>query len=221
MIKAVIFDMDGVLINSEPLWKKAEQKVFRTVGIELNDELCNNTTGLDNLSTVKFWHSYKPWKNKSVEEIAEAITNEIIVLLSENHIIKEGVEEIINWFGEKKIPVAVASSSEMKIIIAVLEKLKLKDKFAAIYSSEYEEYGKPHPGVYISTAKLLKTNPEKCLAFEDSFYGMLAAKSARMKVVAVLEEKDLESSKYGFADHKIVSFKNFKEEDFEFLNSML
>ena len=131
---------------------------------------------------------------------------------------KKGVKKVIDFFSELHLPLAVASSSEMKIIHAVLEKIKLKDKFAAIHSSEYEEFGKPHPAVYISAAGTLKIKPENCLAFEDSFYGALAAKSARMKVVVVLDRKDYLSSRYDFTDMKIETLDSFGRKEFEMIN---
>ncbi len=218
MINAVIFDLDGVIIDSEPLWKKAEQKVFKTVGITLTDSLCNQTTGLDNISTVKYWYSCKPWKNKSVEQVAKEIRNEIIILISSDGVPVIGIYEIVRFFSERNIEMAVASSSEMKIIQAVLEKLKLKDKFAAVYSSEYEEYGKPHPAVYIKTARLLNKKPENCLVFEDSFYGALAAKSARMKVVSLLDKELYKNTRFDFVDMKINSFSSFGIKEFELIN---
>ncbi|HJX71575.1 MAG TPA: HAD-IA family hydrolase, partial [Bacteroidales bacterium] len=87
-----------------------------------------------------------------------------------------------------------------------------------IHSSEYEEFGKPHPAVYISAARLLDVKPESCLAFEDSFFGALAAKSARMKVVAVLDKKDYVSSRFDFTDLRITSLDSFGMHEFEDLN---
>jgi len=209
MTEGVIFDLDGILIDSEPMWKKAEQKVFKSVGLNLTDEMCRNTTGLDNMSTVKYWFSRIPWSSKSPEQVADEIADEVMKLISEKGVRREGVDGIIRFFEERNIPMGVASSSGMKIIQAVLEKLKLKDKFAAIHSSEFEEFGKPHPGVYLSSARLLRADPEKCLAFEDSFYGALAAKAARMKVVIIPDEKEYDHPRFGFADLRIRSFREF------------
>lgn len=221
MIEAVIFDLDGVLIDSEPLWKKAEQKVFKTVGINLTDKMCRNTTGLDNLSTVKYWYAHKAWKKKSINQVATEITDEVLMLLQSHEFVNEDVDRIINYFEEKNIPMAIASSSEMKIILAVLEKLKLRDKFAAVHSSEFEEFGKPHPSVYLSASKMLSTAPERCLVFEDSFNGAIAAKSARMKVVLVPDNEDYKNTRFDFVDLKIKSIGEFNEDDFEALNNKI
>jgi sugar-phosphatase len=218
MIDGVVFDLDGVIIDSEPLWKIAEKKVFKTVGIELTTDMCRETMGLDNMSTVRYWNSFKPWKNKSPEQVAAEISVEVMSLIHQLGKPKEGVIRIIDFFSELSIPIAVASSSDTKIIEAALEKIKLKDKFAAVHSSEYEEFGKPHPAVYISAARLLHIKPENCLAFEDSFFGALAAKSARMKVVSVLESTDYSGTRFDFTDLKIKSLNAFGMNEFEKLN---
>jgi sugar-phosphatase len=218
MIEGVIFDLDGVIIDSEPLWKIAEKKVFNTVGIELTTDMCRQTTGLDNISTVRHWYAYKPWKSKSLEQVAAEILDQLVLLVKQQGKAKEGIKRVIDLFSDLKIPLAVASSSEMKIINMILEKINFKDKFAAIHSSEYEEFGKPHPAVYISTARMLQIEPARCLAFEDSFYGALAAKSARMKVVAVLDRKDYLSSRFDFTDLKLDKLDSFGIDEFRSLN---
>lgn len=218
MIDGVVFDLDGIIVDSEPLWKIAEKKVFKTVGIELTTDMCCQTMGLDNMSTVRYWNSLHPWKNKTLGQVASEISDEVRSLIHQLGEPKEGVKRIIDFFDDLSIPLALASSSKMKIIDAALEKIKLRDKFAAIHSSEYEEFGKPHPAVYISAARMLDVKPENCLAFEDSFFGALAAKSARMKVVAVLDRKNYISSRFDFTDLKITSLDSFGMQEFEDLN---
>jgi sugar-phosphatase len=85
-------------------------------------------------------------------------------------------------------------------------------------SSEKEEYGKPHPGVYLTTAQKLQTDPRNCLAFEDSFNGAIAAKAARMKVVTVPDPADFNDRRFDFSDLKLSSLLEFTEEKFDLLN---
>ena len=103
----------------------------------------------------------------------------------------------------------------------MLRTFKLENEFPVIHSSEVEKSGKPHPAVYISTAKLLNVSPHKCLAFEDSFYGALSAKSAGMKVVAILEKEDYDNSKFDFVDLKLSSFEEFNEETLNYINNLI
>lgn len=220
MINAAIFDLDGVLINSEPLWKEAEKKIFKKVGINLTKEMCKQTTGLDCLDTVMHWYNYKPWKNISPEKIRDELNTEVLKLIGQKGRAVEDAERVLDLCLDKNIKTAVASSSPLYLINATLDILKINDKFSIIHSSENEESGKPHPAVYISTASLLNTDPDKCIAFEDSFYGALSAKSARMKVVAILNNEDFKNPKFDFVDLKLYSFKEFREEHFKYLNSL-
>ena len=212
MVNAAIFDLDGVLIDSEPLWKEAEKKIFKTVGITLTTDMCRQTTGLDCIDTVKHWYNYKSWKGKKPEKLRDEIYSEVINLIKTKGRLKKDVDKVLNIIKKKNITAAVASSSPLEIIETVLHTMKLDKEFSVTHSSEFEKFGKPHPAVYISTAKLLGTEPDKCLAFEDSFYGALSAKSARMKVVAILEKDDYDNTKFDFVDLKINSFAEFNEE---------
>ncbi len=221
MINAAIFDLDGVLIDSEPLWKEAEKKIFKTVGINLTTEMCRQTTGLDCIDTVKHWYDYKPWKDKEPEKIRDELYAEIINLIKTKGRLKKDVEKVLKIIKKKNITAAIASSSPLEIIQTVLRTFKLNNEFPVIHSSEVEKSGKPHPAVYISTAKLLNVSPDKCLAFEDSFYGALSAKSAGMKVVAILEKEDYGNSKFDFVDLKLSSFEEFNEETLNYINNLI
>jgi HAD superfamily hydrolase (TIGR01509 family) len=221
MINAAIFDLDGVLIDSEPLWKEAEKKIFKTVGINLTTDMCRQTTGLDCIDTVKHWYDYKPWKDKKPEKLRDQIYSEFIDLIKSKGRLKKDVEKVLKIIKKKNITVAIASSSPLVIIKTILHTFKLNNEFSVIHSSELEKSGKPHPAVYISTAKLLNIRPDKCLAFEDSFYGALSAKSARMKVVALLEKEEYNNPKFDFVDLKLSSFKEFNEETLDYLNNLI
>ncbi len=221
MINAAIFDLDGVLIDSEPLWKEAEQKIFKTVGITLTNEMCRQTTGLDCIDTVRHWYNFKPWKGKKHEKIRDEIYTELKNLIKTKGRLKKDVEKTLRIISKNNIPLAIASASPMDIILAVLNTFKLDNEFNVVYSSESEKFGKPHPAVYISTARLLNVNPVNCMAFEDSFYGALAAKSARMKVVVILEKEDYDNPKFNFVDLRLGSFKEFDEETLSYFNNLI
>jgi len=171
-IKAVIFDMDGVLIDSEFLWRRAIVKVFNNIDVLLTIEMCKVTMGLRIDEVVDYWELKYSIKKIKKEKIVANILQELINLVKTEGKIIEGVDSIIALFASQKIPMAIASSSPTAVINAVLKKTLIKDKMTVIHSAENEPYGKPHPSVYITTAKKLGVLPNQCLAFEDSLNGV-------------------------------------------------
>lgn len=190
MIKAVIFDMDGLLINSEPLWQLAEIKIFETVGIKLSHSDCLKTMGLRVDEVVQYWYERFPWLNKSLKIVESEIICEVIRLIKEKGEAMPGATYILDLLKEAGLKIGLASSSSMAIIQAAIFKLNIADRFDAIVSAENEEFGKPHPAVYINTAKILGVKSTECLAFEDSVTGLLSATSARMKTIAVPDKEN-------------------------------
>jgi mannitol-1-/sugar-/sorbitol-6-/2-deoxyglucose-6-phosphatase len=124
----------------------------------------------------------------------------------------EGLHYILSYFQEKDFKIGLASSSPMRLIQSVLQHLDIHQNFKAVYSAEFEPYGKPHPAVYLSCAQELGSNPLHCLAFEDSVNGMIAAKAARMKVVAVPEPHNQHDKRFALADLKLSSLLHFNDE---------
>ena len=212
MIQAVIFDMDGLLIDSEPFWKSVEIEVFGTVGIELTEEMCLDTVGLRIDEVVEYWHEKHPWETPSTKAIENQIVDKMIERITNEGEALPGVYDVIEFFWNKKIPMAIASSSYLRIIEAVVKRLKLKGLFDIIYSAEFEKYGKPNPGTFITTAEKLGIAPTKCLVFEDSLNGVIAGKAARMITIAV---PDYENPKFIIADKILNSLEEWNEEMFE------
>lgn len=209
IIKAVIFDMDGLLIDSEPIWREVEVKIFTEVGVPLTKEKAKETMGLRVDEVVEHWFSLYPWEEPTKKEIESKIVKGVIELIKQKGVAQGGVEKIVKFFANKNIPMAIASSSQTEIINAVLEKILIDKYIKVIHSAEHEPYGKPHPGVYITTAKKLNTNPEYCLAFEDSLNGVLAAKTAKMKCVAIPDQDSKDEKGFCIADVVIDSLEDF------------
>ncbi len=218
-IESVFFDMDGVIIDSEPLWTRAEKKVLETVGINLTTEMSHLTKELNTRDTVNYWHNRKPWQKKSTKQVEQEIMDEIKRLINEEGSLMPGLTGALKLFSDHKMKMAVASGSPNDIIQFVLKKFDLNDFFVSYRSCDDEEYAKPHPAVYLSLAEELRVKPENCIVFEDTFFGLLAAKSARMRTVALLQKEFYDQSRYDFSDLKIRSFSEFTEKTFTLLSS--
>lgn len=215
MIEAAIFDMDGLLINSEPFWQESEKAVFKELGLDLTTEMCQQTMGLRVDEVVEHWFHHKPWANPDFKLTEEQILQNVEAFIRRDGKALEGVHETLELLKQQNIKLGLASSSHMRLIEVVVEKLNIKEFFEVIHSAEYEEYGKPHPAVYITTAHKLNTPPVNCLAFEDSVNGLIAAKAARMKVISVPDPTLWHLDKYCLADFKLKSLSDFNKRHLE------
>lgn len=210
MMDTVIFDMDGLLVNSEPLWEEAMAIVFTQMGIHLKKSDYRKTTGLPTVNIVAYWRQYFDFQGKSDQQVKEEVHHKVKELIAEKSSLKKGVQYILDFFKEKDFKIGLASSSPEEMIKMNLERFKLNTYFSAVHSGEHHQYGKPHPSVYLSCAQELGTAPTHCIVFEDSVNGMIAAKAARMKVVAVPEKHNWSNPKYALADLELHALTEFK-----------
>jgi HAD superfamily hydrolase (TIGR01509 family) len=202
-IQAVIFDMDGVLIDSEPLWRIAMIKGFSDIGVKFTDEDCRKTTGMRLKEVIEQW-----FKHHKITHSAPVQLNDIIINNLVNLIITEGKEmdgaiELLKFLGSKKFPIGLATSSGQLLIEAVLNKTQTRSYFKVITSAEFLELGKPHPEVFLICAESLGVAPANCLVIEDSVNGVLAGKAAGMKVVAIPDIAHKNDDRFNIADHRI------------------
>jgi mannitol-1-/sugar-/sorbitol-6-/2-deoxyglucose-6-phosphatase len=202
---AVIFDMDGLLIDSEPYWKIAEKKIFGELGLQLDDDLLRQVMGFRLSEVVRYWYNYQPWPNPDFEKTEADVLNCVMELIASHAEALPGIQSMLAYLHQQNVPMAVASSSAMRLIETVVHKLNIRHYFQLLWSAEYEPYGKPHPGIFIATAQKLGVQPTKCLVFEDSVNGVIAAKAARMLCIAVPEEAMFMDPRFALADYKIHS----------------
>jgi HAD superfamily hydrolase (TIGR01509 family) len=215
MVKAVIYDMDGIIIDSEPFWREALIHCFNKVGFDFSQDKCRVTQGMRLIEVVEYWYAQQPWEGKSIKEVDQDILTKVTALISEKGIAMDGVYESIAHFKSKGYKIALASSSASSLINVVLEKLNIKDEFEVINSAEFLELGKPHPEVFIKTARELNVPAINCLVIEDSFHGVLAGKAAVMKVIAIPEEKYHNDPRFSIADYNLKSLTELSTITFE------
>ena len=204
-IKAIIFDMDGVLIDSENLWQQAEQDLFREVGFSIGDDLLVQTRGLRSVDMVDHWCRMFRITDIAPQTLLERYDNRMTEALRTRVPLMEGAREAIGFFREKGLPLALASCSAMNQIEAAMDRHQLRDHFEFMISASDGMPGKPHPEIYLQTAEKMGVDPTQCLAIEDSFYGLISAKAARMKVLSMPDPEEYEQERFGAADLKIRS----------------
>ncbi len=211
MKHAAIFDMDGLLIDSEPLWRQAEITCFSEVGVELTEDDCRDTMGYRLNEVIDHWYGKHPWENLTNAELESNIINKVIELVHASGKPLPGVQHAISLFESLGFGIALASSSPDILIREVLIALKLINKFSIIHSAEHEKWGKPHPQVFMTVAEKLGVATTNCVVIEDSFHGIIAGKAAKMKVIAVPDSYDLNKPGYRAADLVLKSLNELQE----------
>lgn len=210
-IDAVIFDMDGLLIDSEPLWEKAGCALLQKFGVTLSHAQYSTSTGLRTKEWLQYWFNHFQIEHADIDHAEDDIVHNVIELVKAQGKILPGVPYILQYFQQKGIRIGLATSSPMRLADVVLDLLQIRSYFEVVTSAEHMPFGKPHPQVYMECADALKANPLRCICFEDSFNGMIAAKAAKMKCVVVPAASQLQQARWGAADLKISSLQNFND----------
>jgi mannitol-1-/sugar-/sorbitol-6-/2-deoxyglucose-6-phosphatase len=203
--------MDGLLLDSEVLWHKAEVEIFGSLGVPLQDAEGRSTKGMYVNEVVEFWYAQYPWEGPSRQEVVDLLLGRVGDLVETEGRLLPGAERALDLTSERG-PLALASSTPMALIVCCLKHFGLLERFAAIHSAEFEEYGKPHPGVFLSAAVSLGMAPSACLVLEDSAAGVLAAKAATMTVIAVPVAEDCARPAFAIADLVLSSLEELTPE---------
>ncbi len=184
-IKAIIFDMDGVLVDSEPHHIKVEKKLFKQFGLNITREEHLSYMGK---ASILMWEEIKNryLLPQPVESIVKLSDKESLKYFSSLESIETtpGLINLLDLARNKSIPMAVASSSPPEVIEIIMDKTGLREYFSHITSSHIVGKSKPEPDVFLHAAKLLGVKPEECMVIEDSTNGIKAAKLANMFCVA-------------------------------------
>ena len=215
MINTVLYDMDGLLLDTEPLWGVSMLRVAKKHKIPITHERFKDTTGLRIYEVTDHWAIHFPWEGKTAREVADEILDDIIASSKESAGVLKGVENSLKLLKKHNYKVGLASSSPKHMIDALVDHFDLTKYFDVITSADAVSLGKPHPAVFLNCAAELGSRPNECLVLEDSVNGMIAGKAARMKVIVVPDELHFDDPRFSLADGKLRSLEDF---DLEVIN---
>ena len=183
MIAAVVFDMDGVIVDSEQVWDEVRENYVREVGGTYTDSATRDMMGMSSVEWSRYMADQLGVPG-TPEEINAAIVERMLERYGEAPPLIPGAVEAVRGCAERW-PLAVASSSNPELIEVVLDVAGLHDVIPVVVSSQEVARGKPAPDVYLEAARRLGVDPRLCAAVEDSHNGIRSAKAAGMRVVAI------------------------------------
>lgn len=215
--EAFIFDMDGLLIDSEPLWEEAGAEILRQYDISLTPEQYHSSTGLRTREWIDHWFSFFKIDAAHSENAVTDIIQKAIDKIGASGVVMPGVMEVLQLLRKNGYKIGLATSSPLSLVDVVVDKLGIRHYFDVLTSAEPLAYGKPHPEVYINCAQRLGVLPTQCVCFEDSFNGMIAAKAARMKCVVIPAPQFQEQKRWNAADLQLKSLLDFGEAELALL----
>lgn len=206
-IKAVIFDLDGTLIDSMWLWKDIDIEYLKRFGYDLPESLQKDIEGMSFTETAHYF------KDKfKIPHSIEDIKAEWNRMAGEYYLtkvkLKDSVEHIIQFLHSNNIKTGIGTSNSKELVSIIVDKYNLNNSFESIRTSCEVEKGKPHPDIFLKVAEDLGVEPENCLVFEDIPNGIMAGKNAGMKVCAIYDDfsKHLTEEKISLADYYIESY---------------
>ncbi|TYB82709.1 MAG: HAD family phosphatase [Kosmotoga sp.] len=208
MIKAVVFDMDGVMIDSEWIYKKACQNILKKYGKEATEELFQAQMGRS-MEEAQQIIVEMTGLHVEPEKIGKEYINEYLRLSEELLKPNPGLYNLINFL-KSKVSLAVASSTQQNVVEKILERFGIKKVFSAITGGDKVKRSKPYPEIYTMTSRKLGVLPANCIVIEDSPAGIESAKKAGMTVFA-LETEHNSNMDISYADSQFDSLREIHD----------
>lgn len=209
MLNTVLYDMDGLLLDTEPLWGESMLRVAAKHKIPIGRDRFKETTGLRIYEVTDYWAIKYPWTGSTADEVANEILDDIIASSKAVGKVLPGVIQSLELFKKHKFKIGLASSSPARMIEGLVEHFGIRKYFDCISSADVVALGKPHPGVFLHCAEAMGSTPLQCVVLEDSVNGMIAGKAARMKVIVVPDELHFDDPRFALADAKLRSLEDF------------
>lgn len=208
MIEAVIFDMDGLMYNTESIFKPALQKVAKEFNVDIPDYVCHQMIGCDSRMVQQF-ESHYPGIVKAMEKFQKERLNIFLDMFPEKGSLDmEGLRELVDYLNEEEIPYAIASSSMVEDIQRLNAHSLAKLKPEQIVSSKEKGIpSKPDPTIFKTAAKRLGKEPENCLVLEDSKYGIIAGRRAGCHTIFIQDQVEQDRQMYPYIQNKANNLK--------------
>lgn len=215
--KAVIFDLDGSLVDSMWVWLQVDELYMEKYHLTPSPSFHKDIEGMGFTETAQYFLHTFPSLSCTLEEVCQEWMDISYELYRTKVALKSGAFEFLQEMKRRGIRLGIATSNTRKLVETVLEVHNVRDYFTAIATSCEVQAGKPAPDVYLKVAKELQVEPEKCLVFEDVPNGILAGKNAGMTVCAVQDEfsRPDEAEKRRLADYFIRDYFDIKNETYE------
>jgi HAD superfamily hydrolase (TIGR01509 family) len=201
-VRAVIFDMDGLLVDSEPFWRRVEGDVFADLGADISPFLGHgHTMGLRVDEAITYLCRAVGLVDHDVGSISDAVVAGMVDAITNEAALLPGVVDVLAACERAGLACALASGSTPPVIDAVLDRFDLRKYFSGgVFSAIDDDFGKPNPAIFLRAAAALGLEPSSCAVFEDSLNGCIAAKAARMVTIAIPHADDADDPRFSIAD---------------------
>jgi HAD superfamily hydrolase (TIGR01509 family) len=189
--KAIIFDLDGTLIDSMQLWRQVDVEFLTKRGIDVPADLFDSIPGGNGFTQTALYFKERFGLDDSVESIMDEWTYMVEQHYSSDVILKEGVYELLQAIRKSDILMGLATSNSLHLARTVLQANGILSWFSALSTGDMQLRGKPYPDIFLNCARMLEVEPEACLAIEDTLTGVQAAKAAGMRTFAIFDEDSI------------------------------
>lgn len=203
MKKVFIFDMDGVIIDSEPLWREVQITQLQQHNVAITVDDCKRYTMGKRIDDIAATWCDRYHLKVPPEQLASNIMQSMIRLILEKGTAKKGLYDLLDYLKENNYEIAIATSSSLSIANAVLDRLAIRDYFKIVCSADDEKLGKPHPDVYNRVTKRLNVSANECIVLEDSLTGLTSAKAAEMYTIVIPDDRH--DKRFEIADKIVAS----------------